>query len=69
MIEVSKFSCCKTVMFRKFVHAIGSDAAGNPLVESFDKVKSRWTVHNYKTKRRRNFATFVTNIPSNAVQC
>ena len=57
------------LIFRKFVHAIGSDAAGNPFVESFDKIKSKWTPNNYKTKRRRNFATFVTNISSNTVQC
>ena len=56
-------------MFRKYVHAIGRDPAGNPLIESFDKFKSKWILRNYKTKRRRNFATFVTNIPSNAVQC
>ena len=55
----------KTVIVnRNYVHAIG----GRNSVESFDKTRSRWIVHKYKTKRRRQFSA-VVNIQTDTVTC
>merc|ERR1719228_378111 len=42
---------------KDYVHAVGGDLKNKDSVESFDKVKSRWIPHEYKTKRRRTYST------------
>ena len=39
------------------------------LIESFNKVNPRWTLNNYKLKRRRNFPSAAINVESNSVLC
>ena len=57
--------------FRNFVLAVGGGLSESEMniIERFDKKKSRWSIHNYKTKKRRNFAAVVANIKNFNIRC
>ena len=61
--------CALFYFFRDFVHAVGGGLRDNNLIESFDKKQSRWILHNYKTRKSRNYSAIVSNVETSSVQC
>ena len=56
-------------VYRDYVHVVGGEVRGHSNVESFDKTQSRWVTQNYKTKRKRSYTTFISNIRTKKAQC
>jgi len=68
-LKHSKSSSLMLVNSKNYVHAIGGDVTDMNLIESFNKVNPRWTLNNYKLKRRRNSPSAAINVESNSVLC